>query len=312
MTTTGGRGAALVMVGLLSLCAVAAPATRACGVERVDPPGGELLALNDQRFLVWDDRGALSFGDSKGGWTVGARLPFEQVWKVVPDGPGFLVSGAPKPGVEAIVLFDGQAREIRRWKMSESSFELFVEAGHRWAVRRTGLVELLSTGALGPLVAFRDGDAVRRHYHPPRLFQDGDSRLICWGADRTKLHDAPGICERADSERWVVPRAGSEPPVRCGPWLVARVGRDQRELVVLSLHGAAAGHRAFSTPPVFACAGPDHVVIGAREVEVAELPSLASRWSHRTVGRRMHAVAAVTGAVAYETEGSRGVIILPR
>jgi hypothetical protein len=303
------RGPIVVLVGLLSRNAVEAPAAP---VERTTGPGGELVVLRSDRFLVWDDLGSVHFGDGKGVWTTGVRLPLEHVWSVVPDGSGFLASGSLTRDAEAIILFDGQAREMRRWSISERSFELFAHNGRRWSVRKTGLVELLPDGRVGPVEPFSDQQAVLRHGSPPRVFQDGQARMFCWGADLTKLHDAPGVCARTNGERWVVPRAGSEPPIRCGQWLVARVGRDQREIVVLSLHGAVAGHRVFSTMPIAACAGPDSVVVGARKVEVAALPSLVTRWSHQSVGRRMSAVAAVDGAVAYETEEAGGVIVVPR
>jgi hypothetical protein len=165
----------------------------------------------------------------------------------------------------------------------------------------------LPGGRLGDLEPFSNAEAVRWNFIRPLVFEDAGSRWVCWGANLTEAHSASASCQRTGGPTWFLPGAGQAAPIRCGGWLIARVGRDQRGIGVWSLKGKAVARRRYPWPPVVACAGAGAVVVGSRGVEIAQLPALHPRWSHPVRGR-VSAVAALRDEVLYTTEDSTEVI----
>jgi hypothetical protein len=272
--------------------------------------GVELVALTGGRLLARSDRGLAYLRSPEGTWTDGLQLPLSHVWALTPDGEGFLASGLTARDTKAVVLFDANARELRRWEPSEPGWELLVVGSRRWYVEPAGMVELLSDGKLGDLERFseRPGTRVRQ----ARVLAYEGRRLICDGADRSMQYHAKASCRSPGSEAWTTDDPSGLLPVNCGPWVSAR-GRRDGQVVVFSFTGKALGRRTFSPMPAFACADSDSLVIGAGGVvQVVRLPSLAPLLSHRAAGGKVVTVAAPKGVVAYGTNASSDVFVTAR
>lgn len=292
--------------------AIGSHTATAAGDERQPFTGGaNLLALTGGTLLVWSSVGRASLRTAAGSWTDGKDLSVHPVWDVQPDGAGFLAAGSTDSHGEMIKLFDADAHETDRWEVPESVFELFTTEHGRWAGAKAGLIPLLPGGRLGPLELYPD-DVYGRHHLPPRVFERDGKRVFCHGADVSESRFAPARCQPEGGALWTVRWASSEPPLDCGRWIIVRVGRDQKSLEVRSFDGRVAGHRRYSSVPAIACAGPATVAVGAGGVQIAALPSLATRWSRQVGQRRIDSIAALPGAVAYTVEGSGEVVVAPR
>jgi hypothetical protein len=302
-------------VSVLVLAAVAAfgrPAAAAPeALERRELEGAHLLALAGGQLLVWNSGGAAFLRSDSGAWSSRLQLPLANLTAVLPDGPGFLAAGWEKRDVYRVVLFDRNAIEVHRWSVPELVFGLFVDGPRRWVAGDGGLMELRPDGDTGAPEPYPE-DLRPGARTTPRVIQHAGTRWVCYGADLSMEHHAPAKCQSMTGRVWKMPGAGMEAAVACGDWVVTQEGPGLRELVVRSFDGEIVGRRRYASVPAFACADPQTLAVGARDVELLQLPRLTPRWTRRAIGGGARAVAAVPGAVAYAVKTSGEVIVVPR
>lgn len=273
--------------------------------------GSSLLTLAGDQLVAWNAYGRVQLRSATGTWQASGEMPLRHIWSVAADGLGYLAAGSSDVGDDVVVLFGPTGGEERRWVVREPVFSLGVTNRGRWAAIRVGFLELLADGRVGSVMPYpgrwRPGSG-----SIAKLFDRAGSSVICYGADLSMAHHAPATCQPVDGA-WRFEGSDTEPPTACGPWLIARDGKRLEQMVVHSIStGELRGRRTYRATPSFACSGSDSIVVGERDLEELDLPSLAPKWTRRIGQPRVAQVAALSSAVAYRAEGSTEVVLVAK
>ncbi|MDD1619925.1 MAG: hypothetical protein LUQ11_00475 [Methylococcaceae bacterium] len=306
---------AVAFFGFISLATLPALAD---GVEHHTPPflPTGMAMFNTDSLLVWRDDGRLQIRDGKGVWSAVVQLPMQKIMQIRPDASGLLALGAPETpfGPSLIIALDPAGKESERWSVA-GAWDITVSADARQAVTLSGVRPLLPQAAVGAEQAFPKwaGKRPENPQFPPKLLYWEAATIYCHPADLSMQHYAPARCERPGAEGWIYEYGESmQAPVACGPWLVVNEGKHQEQLTVLEMAtGKIRSRRKFHSHPRIACAGEDQLAIAERSLEQAQLPALNSTW-HASIGKdQIIELAALPRYLAYRTEKSLDVILMP-
>jgi hypothetical protein len=296
----------------------------AAGVPAIMPPPSRhhpgfpvmgMVPLGGDQLLLWHGDGRAQLRSTAGEWTDVFRLPVHAIIDIQPDPEGFLVTGSLKPGRSVTLLLTARGEERARWEMTADTFALVVDTRGRHAVTRTGTVALLADGKLGTPEPPPGGDAPTGTT-PPTVIRYGDVTVVCRGADLSLEHSRSGRCERRGPAGWHYESNFLAPPLACGKWLMLLDGSLYRRVSVLSLAtGKIEGRIATTIRPVYACAGPDELVLGDQRLALLSLPEGRPRWTLSPGGPGKGGVAALAvmeSFIAYQVDGSPDVILFRR
>jgi hypothetical protein len=241
----------------------------------------EVLALAGGELLVWNSRGRAQLRRADGTWTVETGLPLASVRLVERDGGGFLAVGSAGTGNgQAVVQFDADARELRRWTIADVPvFGVTSDRHGRRLAAPTGFIALHDDGTLGTPAPYPQG-APKRVTRAPMVVVRDAATVMCWSADRSLLGHADAECRRLGERGWRVQGDFVEAPVACGEWLVVRAGAAQASLDVYALStGTRRGRASYGSIAPIACVGTDMLLVGERRLTLARLPMLDPAWT---------------------------------
>lgn len=304
-------GALTVIPGSRSLEAKSAHADRPI-ISHPSVAGGALVSLNDQKLLIWNDRGNLQVSDGVGKWRPLIRVPFERIWSIVADREGFLLTSSTgkQDDKDVVVLFSLEGRELQRWAPEKMIFGL-VSDGRRWARTPAGLRELLPDGRLGELIPFLDGEPGRAR--DLALFERDGKRVVCMTADFSKAHGTHSGCKELAAGGWHFEGMSGSRPILCGPWLIVVDGDKANRIDVRSFAtGKLVSQRIYPARASLACTRDGALLVGQQRLEEAQLPSIKPRWSLSVGTQPIREIAALQDYAAYSVRGSNDVSFVRR
>ncbi|MEP6652622.1 MAG: hypothetical protein ABJA82_04655 [Myxococcales bacterium] len=276
-----------------------------------------IVALQGDRFLLWDDDGRMQTGTGAGEWSKTFQVAIHPVWDVKADGTGFLASGRLNGKGSVIVRATAEGQELTRWTVSSPVYSVVVDAIGRAASTAEGLVPLLEGGNLGKPIPWapppRDRPARPRPRVPAVVAREDSSMITCVMRDLSMLYGAPGRCQRVGGAEWHFEGDFGAPFVPCGDSLIVVEGSRPWKITVHSMRsGKRESQIRTSLQPVVACVNPGELLVANRRLSIVRLPNSKPIWTAGASGAAINDVALTETALAYSADDSPDVVIIPR
>jgi hypothetical protein len=282
-----------------------------------------ILALPNDRLLLWAEDGQIQIRESNGELNPVARLPFEKIIDIKPKGSGILVLGEPKLafGASPIFALDAKGNAIDHWSVAAVR-EIYADESGDWAMQfKNEVIELMPGGLLGKSEHIPEW--TKQPARPRRLsslplqwhryYWQGIT-VYCHNADLSKEGSASARCERPGTEGWayIGSLTLSDPVITCGQWLIMHVGKSAQKLIVLDFKsGKVMGNSEdFKSSPKV-CSGDNNLLIGTNRLELVQLPSLKSVWQSPVQPSLIVMLAATERYFAYRLAKGQDIYVWP-
>jgi hypothetical protein len=149
----------------------------------------------------------------------------------------------------------------------------------------------------------------------PVVLARAGATVVCVPASLAMARPALGRCQRAGQGGWSFEGDFLEPPLPCGgSIIVSSVATSiAHEIVARSFDSGKVQARVLSwLAPAIACADPDALLVGDRQLRLLRLPSLTTAWRQAVRGGSVRDVAIGKRFVAYRLDESLDVVVVPR